>query len=159
MLTNDLPVLQSCARPKQHLRAKWGKESDRVQQPLPELFRGSLKVKGIDLPLSLRHVAQAAASVPAKPEDSAYLSLTERTVKATYKLPQRKSVSTVFLKIDKAHLPAVHLNKGGDFKSQSKHLLQLRSQLQLYRYGIDCSSGHRIRQMSRTKPCLRPLLV
>lgn len=159
MLTNDLPALQSCSKPKQRPRVKWGKESERVQQPLPELFRGSLKVKGIDLPLSLRYVTQAAVPTQAKQEDSAYLSLTERALKVPDKLPQRKSISTVVLKIDHAETPRVHLAKGAEGKTQPKQLLQLRSLLQLYRYGIDCSSGHRIRQINRTKPSLRPLLV
>ena len=163
MLTSALPVQQpSSPKPVHRLHLKPGKDPERAKQPLPELFRGALKVKGIDLPLSLRHVRLAAAEeavtmAPRKQEDSAFLSLTERTLKVPHKPLPRKSISTLLLKV--ANLPSAPLLRGTEARTHPKSLLQLRSQLQLYRYGIDCSSGHRIRQINRSKPSLRPLLV
>lgn len=164
MLTSDLPVQQpSSPKPVYRLHLKPGKEPERAKQPLPELFRGALKVKGIDLPLSLRYVKQAAAEAaviaPVRQEDSAFLSLTERTLKVPYKPLPRKSISTILLKISNAELPPAPLLRGTEARTHPKSLLQLRSQLQLYRYGIECSSGHRIRQINRSKPSLRPLFV
>lgn len=164
MLISALFVQQpSSPKPVYRLHLKPGKEPERAKQPLPELFRGALKVKGIDLPLSLRHVKQvaseAATIAPQKQQDSAFLSLTERTLRVPHQPLPRKSISTILLEVSNAELPHAPLLRGSEARTRPKSLLQLRSQLQLYRYGIECSSGHRIRQINRSKPSLRPLLV
>lgn len=171
MLTSDWPALSTRSKPANRLRIRPGKESARVKETLPESFRGSLKVQRIDTPLSLRHVAQAAA-VPAKiivqkEEASAMASFTESLIKAPEtnfgRQRLRESISAPYLKLLKADLPPVPPPKASapdsTAKSRPKDTLFPQRQLQLHRYAIDFSSGHRIRRLNRTKPSLRPLLV
>lgn len=171
MLTSDLPALSTRSKPANRLRMRPGRESERVKEALPESFRGSLKVQRIDTPLSLRHVVQAAAApvrnLVQKEEASAMASLTESLSKGPEaycgRQRLRDSVSAPYLKQLRADLPPVPPPKasapGSTAKSRPKDPLFPYKPLQLHRYAIDFSSGHRIRRLNRTKPSLRPLLV
>lgn len=101
-------------------------------------------------------------------EVSVMVSLGESLVKVTEpasigKISIRQSASTPCIKVMSAELPPVPQPKvavtNKRAASQSKDNLFLRRQLQLHRFAIDFSSGHRIRLLHRAKPTLRPLLV
>lgn len=166
----ELPMVAAKPKPVPKAWKHHEKESDRVIEPLPLEFRESLQIQGIHSPLSLRFSAHSVVTPPHAPlmlnagsAREGFSGSVLKRRKGSEKL--RESASSPFFGSQLApELPQIFTPRGTAMmqppaKPPRKDSVLLKKQAVLHRFGVDFSSGHRIRLLRKARPALRPLMI
>ena len=167
-----MPVVAARREIRPKMRVE--RESERVVEPLPEQFRDTLQIQGIDTPLSLRFVTHSSSSRvllktpsshPPNPYTGESRSLPQRLRRDGEVERLRESMSTPFLssKVLTPELPLVVSPRPTDLKSRTtskrKDSLLVKKRVQFHRMAVDFSNSHRIRLLRKERAGLKPLLM